>query len=398
MRILMFGMFDRTYPRNRVVLAAMRSRGIEVVVCHEPVWELTRDKERGYHGLLGRARLVLRILYAYLRLTVRLFNTRGIDAIWVGFPGHADVPFAWLVGKVMRKPVVFDAFISWYDSAVRDRKMFRKQGFTSELLKRFDVVSTRLADRVVLDTPQHARFFHDLFGVDLHKLGALPVGADESVFYPRPAHRNGETHEPRPFTVLQYAEFSPLHGGAVVLDAAKILEERGANVRFELIGDGGPLELRLRERAKAMGLASVRFNDYMPESELVQRIAGADVCLGIFGATPKARRVVPNKVYQCMAMRKAIITGDTPAMRDALEHGREAWLSRMADAEALADAIVTLRDDPALRERLAAGARRRFEAEFTVEQIGRTIERQIELVLAHYHGTAATEAIAAVDA
>ncbi len=40
-------------------------------------------------------------------------------------------------------------------------------------------------------------------------------------------------------------------------------------------------------------------------------IAGHDVCLGIFGTGPKALRVVPNKVFQGAAGRRAIVICDT---------------------------------------------------------------------------------------
>src|SRR5690606_23605395 len=100
-RVLMFGMFDRTYPRNRIVRAAMRSAGIDVQLCHEPMWELTRDKTRGYDGLWNRAKLTGCIILAYLRLPWRLARLKGdYDVIWVGFPGHADVPLAWLLGRL----------------------------------------------------------------------------------------------------------------------------------------------------------------------------------------------------------------------------------------------------------------------------------------------------------
>lgn len=121
MRVLAVGMFDRTYPRNRVVLEAMRRRGIVVEVCHVPVWELQRDKERGYAGLWNRAKLVARLITAQLTLLFRWLTHRyDADVIWIGFPGHCDMPLAWLMGKCTGRPVVFDAFISWYDSAVRD--------------------------------------------------------------------------------------------------------------------------------------------------------------------------------------------------------------------------------------------------------------------------------------
>jgi len=71
------------------------------------------------------------------------------------------------------------------------------------------------------------------------------------------------------------------------------------------------------------------------------------VCLGIFGTTPKARRVVPNKVFQGAAAGCAIITSDTAPQRAAL--GDAGLLCRAGDGAALAEAITSLADD---RDRL----------------------------------------------
>ena len=58
----------------------------------------------------NRARLVGCMLLACIRLPWRLARMkRNYDVIWVGFPGHADMPLAWLIGKLSGRPVVFDA-------------------------------------------------------------------------------------------------------------------------------------------------------------------------------------------------------------------------------------------------------------------------------------------------
>jgi glycosyltransferase involved in cell wall biosynthesis len=72
------------------------------------------------------------------------------------------------------------------------------------------------------------------------------------------------------------------------------------------------------------------------------------VCLGIFGVTPKALRVVPNKVFQGAAAGCAIVTSDTGPQRSAL--GAAAEFVPPGDPVALADALRRLADDG---ERLA---------------------------------------------
>ena len=72
--------------------------------------------------------------------------------------------------------------------------------------------------------------------------------------------------------------------------------------------------------------------------------------------------MVPNKVYHAMAVGRPVITADTPAAREVLEHERTALLVPAGDAPALAAAMRRLDEDAELRARLGDAARERFEA------------------------------------
>jgi glycosyltransferase involved in cell wall biosynthesis len=126
-----------------------------------------------------------------------------------------------------------------------------------------------------------------------------------------------------------------------------------------LAGDGqlrAWLDEELR-RARPPRFEHVPWVDY---EELGGELARAAIVLGIFGTSDKVGRVVPNKVYHAMSVGRSIITSDTPAIRDVLEHEKSALFVPPADAAALGAAMTRLAGDADLRRRLGEAARERF--------------------------------------
>ncbi|WP_052436205.1 hypothetical protein [Georgenia sp. SUBG003] len=96
-----------------------------------------------------------------------------------------------------------------------------------------------------------------------------------------------------PLSVVFFGLFTPLQGSTVIGRALRLLHERGTAVRATLIGSGQDAEAVHQD---VDGLPSVTWVDWVDADELPAVVAGHDVCLGIFGTTEKALRVVPNKV------------------------------------------------------------------------------------------------------
>jgi len=162
-----------------------------------------------------------------------------------------------------------------------------------------------------------------------------------------------------------------------VVRAAKLLEEKDAPCRFLMVGDGEERG-KIEALASRLGVRSLEFRGPEPPDRLAVTIREADLCLGVFGETGKASRVVPNKVYEAMAAGKPVITGDSPAAREFLTDGVDCLLCRRGDAEALAEAIMRLQNDGALAERLAIAGRMRFQEKASPSVIGRELLVRLE--------------------
>jgi glycosyltransferase involved in cell wall biosynthesis len=87
---------------------------------------------------------------------------------------------------------------------------------------------------------------------------------------------------------------------------------------------------------------------------------------------------VHNKIYEALAMRLCVVTGDSPAVRGAFGHEKELWLCERANPGSLASAVKTLRSDPALRSYLAEQGHRAYLAQYTAGALGAQLRRHLQ--------------------
>jgi glycosyltransferase involved in cell wall biosynthesis len=352
LRVLYFGTYERAYPRNAQVISCLRRAGVEVDEEHVAVWD---DLREGWSAGPGRA---VRLLAAEAQLLAR--RPRGYDALIVGYPGHLDLSAARRAAR--GQPVVFNPLVSLADTLVSDRGRFRAGSFPARTLAAIDRRAFRSADLVVADTETHARFFAELAG--LKEVAVCFVGAEERIFRP------GWT-PPQAFVALFVGKLIPLQGIETIMDAARLAPE----IPFRIIGTGQLAPL-LDERPP-----NVEHVPWIRYELLAGELQRAGCALGIFGTTPKAQRVIPNKAFQAIACGAPLITADTPAARELLVHDESALLVPPGDGASLAEAIRRLATDAELARRLGAGGRATYEAHASEAVLGARWRDIIERLL-----------------
>jgi glycosyltransferase involved in cell wall biosynthesis len=153
-----------------------------------------------------------------------------------------------------------------------------------------------------------------------------------------------------------------------IIDAADRLRDQ-ADIRFDFYG-AGPEKERIVARALALGLSNVTFHGFVSMDDLLDGLARAHVCLGVFGETRQANFTIQNKIWEALALGRPVVSGDSPTVRAAMEDGREIVLIERYNGEALARALVRLRDDPTLREQIAAAGHAHYLAHNTPQALG----------------------------
>jgi glycosyltransferase involved in cell wall biosynthesis len=115
----------------------------------------------------------------------------------------------------------------------------------------------------------------------------------------------------------------------------------------------------LRTLAKQLNVDSrVEFMGPIDPIARFNVIAGADICLLPSSDTSiGARFTSPLKLFEYLAMGKAIVASDLPALREILRHNETALLTAVGDAQKFADSINLLLANQELRERLGTNAK-----------------------------------------
>ncbi len=318
MTVCYFGFYKPDYSRNRIFISGLRKNGVKVIEC-------------------GTAKTGVA---KYFDLIKKHWQIRKqYDLMIVGFPGQQCVILASLL---TRKKIVFNALVSLYDSLVFDRKQITKKSWKAKYFWFLDWLSCKFADKIVLDTYEHINYFVKEFRIDKKKFIRVLVGSDDEVIKPTEAEKKDQT-----FTVHFHGSYIPLQGVEYILGAAKVLKDKGVNFNIvgskikNLFGDGHK------------EYQNINFIPNVPYDDLKKYMGLADVCLGIFGETPKSRRVIANKVYEALAVGQALITSESPATRELFTDKSDVLLCKVANSEDLADKILMLKNDQNLRDKIA---------------------------------------------
>jgi glycosyltransferase involved in cell wall biosynthesis len=181
--------------------------------------------------------------------------------------------------------------------------------------------------------------------------------------------------------------FGPWHGAEVLARAFVTLIKRdparAKTVRLLMIGDGARMADVRRILSEGGVLEAAVFTGLVPQEEGPQYLAACDVLASPHVPNPDGSPFFgsPTKLFEYMAMGKAIVASDLEQIGEVLDHGSTAWLTEPGDAGALAGALARLIDDAPLRSALGAAARREALARYTWrEHTRRTIDRLREVV------------------
>lgn len=155
--------------------------------------------------------------------------------------------------------------------------------------------------------------------------------------------------------------FGPWHGAEVLAEALGRLHRRGQAgvLRLLLVGDGQTMEQTRSTLQRHGALDRVAFAGVVPQERGPEHLAACDILVSPHVPNPDGTPFFgsPTKLFEYMAMGRAIVASRLDQIGDVLAHDRTAWLVEPGDAESLAQGLLDLAGNRELRRRLAAAAR-----------------------------------------
>lgn len=375
LQVCFFGTYRANYVRNQVIIHGLRAHGAVVHECHATLWHSVEDRVKQASGGWRNPKFWLRVLKAYLKLLHIHSQMPTYDVMLVGYPGQFDVLLGRLLTWWRRKPMALDILMSLHLIA-EERGLIHKSPITGKLIFFLEKVGLKLPDLLIADTPEYREYYCQKYNLSLDKFKLIPLGVDDRIYYPRP-HLQPPTNY---FRVLYYGTFIPLHGVETMLKAAALLQDN-PTIQFDFYGDGQERP-HAEQLAQSLNLKNVHFRGWIDKENLPDEIAQSHVCLGVFGTSKQSRCTIQNKIWEGMMMQRPVITGDAETIRQELIDKEHIYLVKRANPHALAQGILELQANPALREQMTAQAFKKVQ-ENTISSIGRLTYNALQEL---YHG------------
>lgn len=333
MHLLWWGRADEDYSRNRIILKLLDQLGVRVS-SFRPLWSPTGHIE-AWPRRLPRPHI-----------------------LWAPCFRQKDIASAAFWARRWNAPLVVDPLISAYEKEVFEKNKVPANSAKAEKLRLWEKALFEQAAILVADTPAHGDYFRRTFKLDPRKIMVLYVGAETDLFVPQPMPPVDHS-----FEILFYGSYLALQGVDVIIDAAR---KAPPHLQWTLLGDGA---LRASMQRRAHGVANIRFEPWTPYQKLPDRIARAQILLGVFGTTVKANLVIPNKMFQSMAVGRPVITRYSDAFQETLAGSDIIGWTPPGDADALAALATHWAADPRSLAKRGPATHELLKSHFSMDQL-----------------------------
>lgn len=170
--ICYFGVNDKTVGKNKLILDGLDQNNSSIVdvSIHNINTRLLYKEDTTLYSAFKR-------IFAKFKNVIAIYkhinNIRKCDVLYVGYPGHFDIPFAWFVSKITGIPLFFNPVISLSSAFTNDINIVSERSLKARLLLALETWIYSLPDLIFVDTPTDKKYYAETFKIPDHKLQIL---------------------------------------------------------------------------------------------------------------------------------------------------------------------------------------------------------------------------------
>ncbi len=251
-------------------------------------------------------------------------------------------------------------------NAVRSIENHHGRPWVSDYLDR---VSLTRAKGIVVVSEELKGYLIEYYGLAADRITVAPNGVDVALF--DPANYSSKPISAAEafdrFVVGFVGSFRPWHGVDLIIEIASIVVRSIPDVTFLIVGDGADRS-KYEEMVSAANLSNnFRFVGFVSHDAVPQYLAQMNVVLAPFPKASYEKGFYGSalKLFEYMAMEKAIIVPPLGQNSQVISHGVSGFLIESEDTQKIASTIVVLANDDALCRSLGKNAREEVLRNYT---------------------------------
>lgn len=298
---------------------------------------------------------------------IRYIKRHNIDIIHGSSTNGRDAFYGALIAMLaMTKSVVYLHYK--YDTWMSPRTfwaMRRANGIVG--------VSSYVAQSVIANGYPPGKVYSVLNGIDISRWKAETSGS---------AIRNEFGIASNAPVLVIVGNLLPWKGHEQLLEALVKVKEAMPTIKLLIVGADSPEAMggnlyspTLQKVVDELGLSKqVIFTGHRKDVQNI--LAASDLY-----AMPTFEEPFGLVFLEAMAMKKPIVAVESGAVPEVVEHGKSGLLSPLNDSSQLAENMISLLNDPALRTQMGNYGRQRVEAYFNAQRMADDMEHVYRLIL-----------------
>ena len=252
-------------------------------------------------------------------------------------------------------------YVNWPEWRIRIGYLLRRWLFG--LLGVVDADTNPNGAKKIIVFSKFAHKLHKDLGVPKEKLEVIYAGlphsysSSEGAYATESRSKKESSRQARTINILFVGTWFERKGGALLIEAFKILSEKYSNIRLTIVGQV-PKNFKVQNK-------KLKVYDFVPRERLMREFfPRAD----IFVLAPPKVEGFGFSVLEAISFGIPVVVSNVCALPELVENGKTGFVVKPGSVNDLVEKLEILIKDQTLREKMGDAARKRFLEKFSIEK------------------------------